>query len=163
MNLEFRQAGNGDWSAIWPIFSAVIARGDTYAYSPDTGFEEARRLWMEGDDKVVFVALVDDQVAGTAYLRPNQPGLGDHVANAGWMISPQHRGRGLGRRFAEHVIEEAARAGYQAMQFNAVVASNETAVRLWQSLGFEIVGTIPDAFRHVELGPTAVHVMYRPI
>jgi L-amino acid N-acyltransferase YncA len=163
MKVVFRPALDGDWSAIWPIFTAVVAGGDTYAYSPDTGFDEGRRLWMEGDDREVFVVLVDDEVAGSAYLRPNQPGLGDHVANAGWMIGSAHRGLGLGRRFAEYVIEEARAAGYQAMQFNAVVASNEAAVRLWQSLGLEIVGTVPDAFRHTELGPTAVHVMYRSL
>jgi L-amino acid N-acyltransferase YncA len=163
MKVVFRRAAEEDWSSIWPIFTAVVAGGDTYAYSPDTGFDEGRHLWMEGDGREVFVAQVDDVVAGTAYLRPNQPGLGDHVANAGWMISPTHRGLGLGRSFAEYVIEEAKAAGYLAMQFNAVVASNEAAIRLWRSLSFEIVGTVPDAFRHTDRGPTAVHVMHRPL
>ena len=163
MNVGFRQASAADWSAIWPIFTTVVGEGDTYPYPPDTGFEEGRRLWMEGDDRVVFVALVGDEVVGTAYLRPNQPGLGDHVANAGWMVSPGHRGHGLGRRFAEYVITQAKFAGYQGMQFNSVVASNEAAIRLWESLGFEIVGTVPDAFRHTRLGPIAIHVMYRPL
>ena len=161
MKVEFRQAGADDWSAIWPIFIAVVAEGDTYAYPPDTDFDEGRRLWMEGDARQVFVAHMGDEVVGTAYLRPNMPGLGDHVANAGWMISPDHRGAGLGRTFAEYIIEQAKTAGYEAMQFNAVVASNEGAIRLWQSLGFEIVGTVPEAFRHTELGPTAIHVMHR--
>lgn len=161
MNVVFRQARDDDWPAIWPIFSAVVAGGDTYAYPPDIGYEEGRVLWMGGDRREVFVAFVDDEIAGTAFIRPNQPGLGDHVANGAWMISPGHRGLGLGRSFAEYVIEQAKAAGYQAMQFNAVVASNEPAVRLWESLGFEVVGTIPDAFRHSELGPTALYIMHR--
>lgn len=163
MKVEFRQADDDDWAAIWAIFSAVVAAGDTYAYPPDTSFDEGRRLWMEGAGRVVYVALVENEVVGTAYARPNMPGLGDHVANAGWMISPDHRGMGLGRSFAEYVIEQAKSDGYQAMQFNAVVASNEGAIRLWESLGFEIVGSVPGAFRHAQLGPTAIHVMHRPL
>lgn len=163
MKVEFRQADDDDWSAIWLIFEAVVATGDTYAYPPDIGFDEGRTLWMGGDRKQVFVAAVDETIAGTAFIRPNQPGLGDHVANAAWMISPEHRGQGLGRSFAGYVIEQAKTAGYQAMQFNAVVASNEPAVRLWESLGFEIVGTVPAAFRHTELGPVALHIMHRPL
>jgi GNAT superfamily N-acetyltransferase len=100
-------------------------------------------------------------VVATAYHRPNLPDLGDHVANAGWMVHPDHQGQGIGRQFAEYVLDEARRAGFRAMQFNAVVAANTGAVALWKSLGFEIVGTVPDAFRHARLGLTPVHVMYR--
>lgn len=108
----------------------------------------------------VFVAELADTVVGTAYVKPNMPGLGDHVCNAGWMVAPAHQGRGVGRAFAEYVMEQAREQGYRGMQFNAVVATNP-AVGLWESLGFEIVGTVPDAFRHSEQGFTPVHIMYR--
>lgn len=110
----------------------------------------------------VFVAELRDEVVGTAYVRANMTGLGDHVCNAGWMVHPDHQGKGVGRPFAEYVIGQARQAGYRAMQFNAVVATNP-AVELWESLGFEIVGTVPDAFRHAEHGLTPVHIMYRQL
>ena len=100
-------------------------------------------------------------IVGTAYLKPNSAGLGDHVCNAGWMIAPEAAGQGIGRRFAEHVIQEARLLGFHGIQFNAVVATNTRAVRLWESMGFDIVGTVPDSFRHSTDGLVATHVMYR--
>ena len=123
---------------------------------------EARETWMAASN-TVFVATLGDRVVGTAYVKPNMPGRGDHVCNAGWMIDPGHQGAGIGRRFAEHVIEQAQQAGFEAMQFNAVVATNTGAIALWKSLGFEIVGTVPNAFRHADAGLTAVHIMYREL
>lgn len=158
----FRTAGIEDWPSIFRIFSAVTSSGDTYPYPPDTSEEDARRIWMAPQNGV-YVACVDDVVVGTSYVRPNMVGLGDHVANAGWMIDPEYQGRGVGRPFAEYVLAEARRTGFVAMQFNAVVATNTNALALWQKLGFEIVGTIPDAYRHAEHGLTAVHVMYRQL
>jgi L-amino acid N-acyltransferase YncA len=144
---------------MFAILSVVTAGGDTYPYPPGLAEAEARQIWM-APTNTVFVADLDDQVVGTAYLRTNTVGLGDHICNAGWMVTPTQQGKGIGRRFAEHVISEAKRMGYRAMQFNAVVATNP-AVRLWESLGFEIVGTVPDAFRHSREGLTPVHIMYR--
>jgi len=148
--VEFRSADTSDWSAIWPIFREVVSAGDTYAFSPGMNEAEARAVWMlDGTDRrVTFIAEIDECVVATAYVRPNQPGLGDHVANAGWMVAPSASGQGIGRRFAEYVLGEARRLGFRAMQFNSVVATNTAAIRLWESLGFEIVGTVPDAFRH---------------
>ena len=165
MDLTFRQATPDDWPAIWPIFRAVVATGDTYPYPHDTSEDDARVIWMQPNDgrRFTFVAENDDQIVATAYLKPNQPGLGDHVCNAGWMVVPEASGQGIGRRFAEYVIDQARAAGFHAMQFNAVVASNERAVALWESLGFEIVGTVPAAFRHGTEGLTAIHVMYREL
>lgn len=162
-DLEFDLAVDGDWPAIWPIFHAVASGGDTYPYLPDTSEAAARSLWMQPREarRATYVARLDGRVVATAYVKPNQVGRGDHVANAGWMVAPDSRGMGIGRRFARYVIDEAGRLGYHGMQFNSVVASNEAAVRLWISLGFEIVGTVPDAFRHVTEGLTPVHVMYR--
>lgn len=160
--LRFAVAGSGDWTEIWPVFRAVVASADTYPYPPDTPEEEARAIWM-APSHTVLVASLDGDVVGTAYYRPNMAGLGDHIANAGWMIHPDLQGRGIGRRFAEFVLDQAREAGFRGMQFNAVVATNTGAIALWESLGFEIVGTVPDAFRHVEHGLTPVHVMYREL
>ena len=159
--LTFVEAQPTDWPEIWRVFHAVVATGDTYPFPPDMSEEDARAVWMKsGGREATFVARAADRIVGTAYIRPNQPGLGDHVANGGWMIHPESQGQGLGRRFAEYVIDEARRRGYTGMQFNSVVSTNTAAVALWESLGFEIVGTVPDAFRHPS-GLVPVHVMYR--
>ena len=137
-------AGSGDAEAVWRIFAAVVAAGDTYAYAPETGREEALALWMGGGARC-YVAC-DEEVVGTYTLRANQPGLGAHVANAAFMVDPAARGRGIGRALGEHALGEAAALGFRAMQFNLVVASNEPALTLWRSLGFGIVGRLPGAF-----------------
>ncbi|MEQ8763012.1 MAG: GNAT family N-acetyltransferase [Planctomycetota bacterium] len=162
---SFRLASAEDWPSIWPIFREVVRAGETYVFSPEMGEEEARSLWMlEGRDRQrTYVAEVDGKVVGTAQLEPNWPGLGDHVANAGWMISSQAAGRGIGRRFAEYVLEEARMLGFEAMQFNAVVETNERAVHLWKSLGFEVVGRVPGAFRHATAGRVAFLIMHRDL
>lgn len=117
---------------------------------------------LESSEKTgTFVATAGGKIVATAYLKPNQPGLGDHVANAGWMVSPAVAGQGIGRVLADHVIGEAQSRGYSAMQFNAVVATNERAIKLWESLGFAIVGTVPEAFRHSSEGLVSVHIMHR--
>lgn len=102
-------------------------------------------------------------ILGTYILRPNQSGGGSHVANAGFMVSASARGQGLGRAMAEHCLSEARRLGFRAMQFNYVISTNTAAIRLWQDFGFEIVGTLPDAFRHPEKGYVDVYVMYRSL
>jgi len=163
--LTFRTAAASDWVGIWPIFRAVVTTGDTYAYAPNTTEAEARDIWMQPgtDRKFTYVADQTGSIIGTAYLKPNSVGLGDHICNAGWMIAPESAGQGVGRRFAEHVLDQARDLGFVGMQFNAVVASNTRAVQLWESMGFEIVGTVPDAFRHATDGPTAVHIMYNAL
>jgi len=163
LNLDFAEAGPDDWPEIWGIFRAVVATGDTYPYPADIGEEDAAAIWMRSDRRreATYVTRLSGVVVATAYVKANGIGLGDHIANAGWMISPDHQGRGIGRRFAGYVIERARDFGYHAMQFNSVVATNTGAIALWQSLGFEIVGTVPDAFRHSTEGLVPVHVMYR--
>jgi len=164
-DVEFRVATVADWGEIWPIMSAVVARGDTYAYPPDINEADARSAWMlpQVGRAATYVAIVDGDVVATSYLKPNQPGLGDHIANAGWMVAPSAGGRGIGRAFADYVMSEARRLEYQGMQFNAVVATNVRAIGLWESLGFAIVGTVPRAFRHTVDGMVAVHIMYRDL
>lgn len=162
---SFRIAVPQDWPNIWPIFHTVVAAGTTYAYLPGTPEVEAEELWMQPgtDRRFTYVGEKDRVVVATAYLKPNAIGLGDHICNAGFMVAPEFSGQGIGRRFAEFVIGEAEALGFSGMQFNAVVASNTRAVGLWESMGFEIVGTVPDAFRHAADGPTATHVMYRSL
>ena len=158
--LVIRRATDADFEGIWEIFHAVVAKGDTYVYDPATTREEARAIWM-APGLFTYVALVDGEIAGTYVLRANQPALGSHVANCGYMVHPGQGGRGLGRAMCEHSLEEARGMGFLAMQFNAVVSTNERAVALWRKMGFSIVGTVPKAFRHRELGLVDLFVMFR--
>lgn len=160
--LTIREIGPDEFELVWPIFRAVVAAGDTYAYAPDTPLEEARALWTAPPARC-FVAERDGAPIGTYRLKPNQPGLGDHVANAGYMVAPEARGHGIATRLCEHSLDAARTAGFRAMQFNFVVSTNEAAVRLWWRQGFEIVGRVPRAFRHAQQGPTDVLVMFRDL
>src|SRR5438067_7619123 len=130
-----RAATQADADAIWSIFHAVVAPGDTYVFDPQMPREEAMAYWCRPDTHT-YVAESDGQVVGTYVLKPNQPALGSHVANAAFMVSPDARGSGIGRRMGEHALAEARRLGFRAMQFNFVASTNEPAVRLWQQLGF---------------------------
>ncbi|HEY0636205.1 MAG TPA: GNAT family N-acetyltransferase [Pseudonocardiaceae bacterium] len=162
--LTIRRAEGDDWAAVWPLWHRVVATGETYMWSPSTPADAARAAWMLPPPAAVYVAeLSAGTVVGTAQLRPNQPGLGDHVCNAAFMVDPDHGGQGIGRRLALHVIDDATRRGYRAMQFNAVVETNTAAVALWTSLGFSIIGTVPAAFRHARHGLVGTHVMHRAL
>ena len=158
--MEIRTAGPQDWPGIWAIFRTVVSAGETYVYDPDTTEDAARDLWMR-PPATAFVAVEGGSVAGIYMMKPNQSGLGAHVANAGFMVAPGHSGKGIGRAMGEHALAEARRAGYLAMQFNFVVSTNAAAVALWESLGFAIAGTIPQAFRHKRLGLVDIHIMHR--
>jgi L-amino acid N-acyltransferase YncA len=161
-SVRIREAESADWPAIWPIFREIVRAGETYAYDRDMGEEEGRRLWMLDPPARTVVALTDDgAVAGTANMYANRPGGGSHVASASFMVNPADSGRGTGRALGEDMIKWAERSGFRAIQFNAVVETNERAVALWRSLGFEIVGTVPEAFHHPERGYVGLHVMHR--
>jgi ribosomal protein S18 acetylase RimI-like enzyme len=160
--LAVREIGGDEFECVWPLFHEVVGAGDTYSYSPDMTLEEARALWTTPPARC-FVAEEFGEVVGAYCLKPNQPGLGDHVANAGYMVAPAARGRGIARRLCEHSLAVARAAGFLAMQFNFVAVSNEGAVRLWQRHGFQIVGRVPEAFRHRSLGLTDVLVMHRKL
>ena len=157
--LQIRQATALDSAPIWDIFHAVVAPGDTYTFDPDIGREEGLAYWLNSSNWC-YVAERERNVVGTYILRANQLGLGAHVANAGFMVSPAARGLGVGRAMGEHALKEARRLGFRAMQFNFVVSTNEPAVRLWQQLGFKIVGTLPGVFRHREKGFVDAYVMF---
>lgn len=160
--LTIRPAAEADADAIWAIFHAVVSAGETYSFAPDTPRDEALRLWLEVP-QATFVAETESGIAGTYYLKPNQPGLGDHVCNAGFMVAPGTRRRGLGRAMGEHALATARGLGFRAMVFNFVVSANTGAVALWESLGFAVVGRVPGAFRHAVLGPTDTFVMHRAL
>jgi GNAT superfamily N-acetyltransferase len=155
-----RAASDADWPRIWPVVEHVVREGETYAYPLDLTSEQARHLWMEPPPGTTVVYEADGEILGTAKMGPNRPGHGDHVGTASFMVSPAARGRGVGRALGEHVVAWHREHGFRGIQFNAVVESNTAAVRLWRSLGFEIVGTVPGAFRSPAHGYVGLHVMY---
>ena len=157
-----RPAQPDDRPAIWSILEPTLRAGETYALPRDMSEAEALSYWL-GSDRSTFVAEDDGRILGTYYLRTNQPGGGDHVCNCGYMTHAAAVGRGVARRMCEHSLEEARSRGFRAMQFNFVVSSNERAVRLWQGLGFEVVGRLPLAFRHPTKGPVDALVMFLPL
>lgn len=150
-----------DWPALWAFIEPVFRAGETYAVPRDLTEQDAHRLWVELPRAVRVAEDEDCRVVGTYYLKPNQAGPGDHVANCGYIVSPTAGGRGLAGAMCEHSLDLARELGFTAMQYNLVVATNEAAVKVWQRHGFAIAGTLPDAFRHPELGPVDAHVMYR--
>jgi GNAT superfamily N-acetyltransferase len=161
-SMVIRDATPQDWAAIWPFLRGIVAAGDTYAYDPDMPESRAREIWLlEPPGRTVVAAAPDGTILGSAKMNPNQAGPGSHVASASFMVDPAHAGLGVGRALGEHALEWALTEGYRAMQFNAVVESNTRAVSLWRSLGFEILATIPEGFRHPTGGYVGLHVMYR--
>ena len=162
MTLEIRPATAADAPAIWNIIGPVIAAGETYALPRDMSREAALAYWM-GDDKETFVAVSDEEIVGTYYLRPNQQGGGAHVANCGSMTAAASAGQGIARQMCRHSLDHAKALGYRAMQFNFVVSTNEPAIGLWHSLGFEVLARLPQAFNHPSQGYVDALVMFRTL
>lgn len=159
-----RDASAADWPAIWPFFSQIVAAGDTYCWPTDLPEDRARQEWMQLPGGVVMVAVDDNgTVVGSAVIHPNRDGNGDHVANASFMVDPGRSGGGIGRALGEAALARAKAEGYASMQFNAVVEANTGAVRLWRSLGFQILTTVPRAFRHPREGYVGLHIMWREL
>jgi ribosomal protein S18 acetylase RimI-like enzyme len=155
-----RPATDADADAVWAILEPIIRAGETYTLPRDMSRDDAFRFWFAPSHEV-FVAENDGAIVGTYFLRPNQLGGGSHVCNCGYMTAPAHSGRGVARAMCEHSLVHARHRGFRAMQFNFVVATNDRAVRLWQSLGFETVGRLPQAFLHPTQGYVDALVMYR--
>jgi ribosomal protein S18 acetylase RimI-like enzyme len=160
--LKIRQAISEDFDQIWLIIKEVISRGDSFTFYPDTSKETILDYWC-GRDKHTYVAIDNDIIAGSFIIKDNQPGLGSHIANAAYAVSEKASGKGVGKTMGAYSLQEAKRLGYQAMQFNIVVKSNTRAVKLWQNLGFDIIGEIPDAFNHKAHGMTNAYIMYRKL
>lgn len=160
--MNIRPATVGDADAIWRIFHDVVQGGDTYTFPPDTPRQQALDYFL-GAGIESWVLEDQGRVIGMYKLIPNHVGLGSHVANASFMVDPAAQGKGAGRAMGEHCLEQARHAGYRAMQFNFVVSTNAAAVNLWKRLGFAIVGTLPNAYRHSRLGYVDAFVMYREL
>ena len=159
--MVIRDAEPSDLPAIARFFRAIVADGETYAYPEDLDDQGIADLWMEAPGGRCVVAVDDDAVVGSATMGPNRPGRGSHIATASFMVDPEAQGRGIGRALGAETLEWARERGYHGMQFNAVVETNAAAVRLWQSLGFEVMATIPEAFESARHGRVGLHVMYR--
>ncbi|HEV3392075.1 MAG TPA: GNAT family N-acetyltransferase [Chthoniobacterales bacterium] len=162
MEITTRRATQSDRGAIWEIFREVIAAGDTYPIEPTIPREQALAYWFKHDARV-YVAEGNNKILGSYTLHENQAAGGSHVANAGFIVAKETRGQGIGRAMGEHCLKEARRLGFRAMQFNFVVSTNESAVKLWQDLGMKIVGTLPGAFRHPTREYVDVYVMYQDL
>ena len=159
--MEIRDARADDWPRIWPFFREIVVAGDTFAYDQRMDERQSGEVWMVGPPGRTAVAVVDDgAIAGTANMYANRPGPGSHVASGSFMVDSVHRGKGVGRALCEDALDWARAEGFRAMQFNAVVETNVGAVELYRSLGFEVIGTVPEAFRHPTEGYVGLHVMH---
>lgn len=155
-----RAATTADWPSIWPCWREIVAEGETYAYPDGISSEQACALWLEEPPGLTVVFDDGGTVLGSAKMGPNRPGRGDHIGTASFMVSRAARGRGVGRALAEWTIDWHRREGYRGIQFNAVVATNTAALRLWEDLGFRTVGVVPNAFRSRTHGLVGLHVMF---
>jgi len=160
--IEIRPAGAGDWPVIWAMIAPIMAAGETLALPRDGGEAEARAYWSS-PEKRNFLAVEGDAVLGSSYVRANQQGGGAHVANCGYITAEAARGRGVARALCAHSVDYCRQAGFRAIQFNFVVSTNEPAVHLWQSFGFEVLARLPKAFDHPRLGPVDALVMWKTL
>ena len=158
--MHIREATEKDFDTIWPIFHEIVSAGETYAYPQDTTKDGALQIWLKTPRKT-YVFEYDNKILGTYYIKTNQAGPGSHVCNCGYMVSSEARGKGLATAMCEHSQKIALKLGYKAMQFNFVASSNEGAIRLWNKLGFETVGSLPKAFNHSSRGYIDALVMYK--
>lgn len=163
LEVSIRRFEPADWLQLWPLLRATFETGDTYAYAPDSPAADIRRIWTEAPAATFVACGPDGRVIGTYFIKANQPGLGSHVCNCGHVVAPAAQGRGIAAALCEHSQREAVAMDFRAMQFNLVVSTNERAVRLWQRLGFKVVGTLPRAFHHMKLGYVDALVMYKEL
>lgn len=158
--VEIREFAAADWSQVWPIIQEVVTARDTFTFEPAMTAEQARDIWIESAPGQTVVATDNGTVLGTAKMGPNRPGPGSHVSTASFMVAAGARGKGVGGELCRYALDWARRRDYAGMQFNAVAESNYGAVRLYERLGFEVVGTVPEAFEHPTLGRVGLHIMY---
>jgi L-amino acid N-acyltransferase YncA len=159
-----RDATTADWPLIWPFVHQIVAAGDTFTYDPELGEAEAEAMWMvDAPGRVVVAAADGGDVVGTANMYANRSGPGAHIASASYMVDGAHRGRGVGRALVVDSLRWARACGFRGMQFNAVAQTNTHAVRLYETLGFTVLGTVPGGFRHPIHGDVGLHVMFCPL
>lgn len=157
-----REASPNDWGSIWPFFHSIVKAGETFAYDPNMSKEDGRATWMVRFPGHVAVAVSDDmKIMGTANMYANRSGPGAHVSSASFMVDPKYQGQGVGRALCQYTLGWCREQGFRSVQFNAVVDKNVAAVELYKSLGFEVIGTVPEAFLHPKDGFVGLHVMYR--
>jgi L-amino acid N-acyltransferase YncA len=157
-----RKADSDDYDAIWDIFEAVIQDGDTYVFSPDTPKSDLIKHWLMPHMNT-YVAEIDGDILGTYILKPNQIDLGSHVANGSYMVHPNAHRKGVGLAMAHHSLSQAKTLGFLALQFNFVVGTNKAAMGLWKKLGFALIGTVPEAFKHSQLGYVDALILYKKL
>ena len=159
--IEIRPYKDSDWPDVWHILGPVFNAGETYAFPHDILEEEAYKAWVTVP-KATYVAVDQEgAIQGTYYIKPNQPGSGAHICNCGYIVPESARGQGIATKMCEHSQREAVAQGFRAMQFNLVVSTNEGAVRLWKKLGFDVIGTIPQAFLYPRHGFVDAYIMYK--
>ena len=162
--MVIREATDDDWAGIWPFLREIVAAGETFTWDRETSEERARAIWMREPPGHTVIAVDDDgTVLGTANMYPNQMGPASHIASASFMVDPSQSRRGVGRALGQYALDWAHAEGYRAMQFNAVVETNTRAVALWRSLGFEVLGTLPEGFNHPDHGYVGLHIMHRRV
>ena len=163
MKVLIRNYQTQDWPAVWALLRQTFVAGDTYAFAPDSTEADIRAAWVSLPRATYVACAPDGTLWGTYYLKANQPGLGAHVSNCGYVVAPAARGQGVASSMCEHSQAQARAMGFRAMQFNLVVSTNTGAVRLWQKHGFAIVGTLPGAFSHAQQGYVDGYVMFKSL
>ncbi len=162
-DIIIRPYQNGDWENVWKVLKPTFRAGATYPVSPDISEVESRAYWLDREKRTYLALDKNGDVGGTYYIRPNQARLGAHICNCGYVVSSAYRGQGLGALMCRHSQDEARNFGYLGMQYNLVVSSNEGAIRLWKREGFNILGTVPNGFRHKELGLIDAYIMFKTL
>ena len=161
--LQIRSYAAADWPAVWALLEPVFRAGETFPHDPAISEAEAQLAWVEHSQAVMVAVDATGALVGTYYLRPNSLALGAHVANAGYVVAEHCRRQGIGSRLCQHSLQAARRLGFRAMQFNLVVSTNTAGIRCWRRNGFQVVGTLPEGFRHKQLGYVDALVMIQPL
>ena len=160
---EIRAYVKSDWPRIWPILQETIRAGDTYTFSPQSSEEDIRHAWVEVPARTFVAIEPQGRFLGTYFIKANQPGLGAHVCNCGYVVARTAQGGGVATLMCEHSQAQALAMGFKSMQFNFVVSTNTRAIRLWERLGFSVAGRLPGAFNHQALGYVDALIMFKQL
>ena len=161
--ITIRLIEDGDWDRVWPVIKPVFRSGESYPYPIDICSSDAFEVWVTAAQATYVAVDQNGAVLGTYYLKANQPGLGGHVANCGYIVGEGARGQGIASKMCVHSQAEAVKLGFRAMQYNLVVSTNVGAVQLWERHGFERIGVLRGAFHHLSAGYVDAYVMYKTL